>query len=196
VGCLGRLYDWQLPLERRALATAADMAAPGESERLLDVATGTGGLLRELSRRSARPAEVVGIDRSASMLAVASARGLPAGWRLLPGDIASLPFPDGRFDVVTACYLLHLLDREHRALTIAEIARVTREGGRAVTVTVEIRRPVSRTALTLLPRSSGLRPLDPRDELAAAGLKPLRAVFVRGGWPSLCVLARRSFTPL
>jgi ubiquinone/menaquinone biosynthesis C-methylase UbiE len=190
VGSLGRAYDWQLPLERRPLATAADLAAPGESERLLDVGTGTGGLLRELSRRSARPAEVVGIDRSATMLEVAS-RGLPAAWRLLPGDATNLPFPDRRFDVVTACYLLHLLDREGRARTITEIARVMRESARVVTVTVESRRPVSRTALTLLPRSSGLHPLDPRDELAAAGLEPLRAVFVRGGWPSLCVLAGR-----
>jgi ubiquinone/menaquinone biosynthesis C-methylase UbiE len=196
VGWLGRVYDWQLPLERCALATAADLAAPGESERLLDVATGTGGLLSELSRRSARPAEVVGIDRSASMLAVASGRGLPAGWRLLAGDARTLPFPDGRFDVVTACYLLHLLDQAGRAPTIAEIARVTREGARVVTVTVESRRPVSRTALKLLPRASGVHPLDPRDELAAAGLEPLRAVFVRGGWPSLCVLAQRTFSPL
>jgi ubiquinone/menaquinone biosynthesis C-methylase UbiE len=191
VRSLGHAYDWQLPLERRALATATDLAAPGESERVLDVGTGTGGLLRELSRRSARPGEVVGIDRSASMLAVASVSGLPAAWRLLPGDATNLPFPDRRFDVVTACYLLHLLDREGRARTIAEIARVTREGARVVTVTVESRRPASRTALTLLPRSSGLHPLDPTDELAAAGLEPLQAVFVRGGWPSLCVLAQR-----
>jgi hypothetical protein len=33
----------QLPLEECALATAADPAAPGESERLLDLASGTGG---------------------------------------------------------------------------------------------------------------------------------------------------------
>ena len=188
---LGRAYDWQLPLERAALATAVELAAPGESERLLDVATGTGGLLRELSLRSVRPAEVVGIDRSPSMLATAAAHVLPAGWRLLSGDARRLPFPDRRFDVVTACYLLHLLDRECRARAIAEIARVLREGARVVTVTVDSRRPVPRAALTRLPRLSGLRPLDPTDELRAAGLEPLRARFVRDGWPSLCVLAQR-----
>jgi ubiquinone/menaquinone biosynthesis C-methylase UbiE len=195
VGRLGRIYDWQLPLERAALETAAELAAPGESERLLDVATGTGGLLRELSRRCARPAEVVGIDRSGSMLAVAAAHGLPAGWQLLSGDAGRLPFPDRRFDVVTACYLLHLLDRECRARTIAEIARVLREGARVVTVTLESRRPVARAALTRLPRRSGLHPLDPRDELRAAGFEPLRARFVRNGWPSLCVLARLRLAP-
>jgi ubiquinone/menaquinone biosynthesis C-methylase UbiE len=193
VGPLGRIYDWQLPLERAALATAVDLAAISERERLLDVATGTGGLLRELARRHARPAEVVGIDRSASMLAVAAAHGLPAGWRLLAGDARRLPFPDRRFDVVTACYLLHVLDRECRARTITEIARVLREGARVVTVTVESRRPGARTALRRLPRWYGVRPLDPTDELRAAGLEPLRAEFVRGGWPSLCVLAERRF---
>jgi ubiquinone/menaquinone biosynthesis C-methylase UbiE len=193
VGLLARVYDWQVPLERAALATAVELAAPRESERLLDVATGTGGLLRELSRRRARPAEVVGLDRSASMLAAAARHGLPTEWRLLSGDARRLPFPDRRFDVVTACYLLHLLGRECRARAITEIARVLREGGRVVTITVESRRPVARAALTRLPRPSGLRPLDPTEELRAAGLEPLHARFVRDGWPSLCVLAERRF---
>ena len=192
MGPLGRIYDRQLPLERAALATAVELAAPSESERLLDVATGTGGLLRELARRRARPAEVVGIDRSTSMLAVAATHGLPARWRLLAGDARRLPFPDRRFDVVTACYLLHLLDQECRARTIAEITRVLRENARVVTVTVESRRPAARAVLKRLPRLSGLRPLDPSDELRAAGLEPRRARYVRDGWPSLCVLAQRS----
>jgi ubiquinone/menaquinone biosynthesis C-methylase UbiE len=191
VGVLGRIYDWQLPLERAALAAAVDLATPSESDRLLDVATGTGGLLRELSRRGPLPAEVVGVDRSTSMLAVASAKGLPAGWRLLESDAESLPFRDQWFDVVTACYLLHLLDREARARTIAELARVVLPGGRVVTVTVESRRPAARAALGRLPKRSGLRPHDPSHELRAAGLEPQRAKFVRDGWPSLCVLAQR-----
>jgi ubiquinone/menaquinone biosynthesis C-methylase UbiE len=191
VEVLGRLYDWQLPLERAALAAAAELAAPSESDRLLDVATGTGGLLRELSRRGRLPAEVVGIERSTSMLAVASGKGLPAGWMLVEGDAEALPFRDERFDVVTACYLLHLLDREARARTIAELARVALPGGRVVTVTVESRRPAVRAALARLPKRSGLRPLDPSHELRAAGLEPQRARFVRDGWPSVCVLAQR-----
>jgi ubiquinone/menaquinone biosynthesis C-methylase UbiE len=193
VQLLARVYDCQLPLERGALATAVELAAPRDTERLLDVATGTGGLLRELSLRRVWPAEIVGIDHSASMLSVAAAHKLPARWRLLSGDARRLPFPDRRFDVVTACHLLHLLDPECRARTFAEIARVLREGGRLVTVSVEARRPVARAALRRLPRPSGLRPLDPRNELRAAGLEPLRARFVREGWPSLCVVAQRRF---
>jgi ubiquinone/menaquinone biosynthesis C-methylase UbiE len=191
VGLLGRIYDWQLPLERAALAAAAELAAPSESDRLLDVGTGTGGLLRELAGRHTRLLEVVGVDRSASMLAAAAARGLPVGWRLLQGQAERLPFPDRRFDVVTACYLLHLLDGETRSRAIAEFARVVLPGGRVVTVTVEGRRPAGRAGLNSLPRWSGLRPFDPSHELRAAGLEPQRARFVRNGWPSLCVLAQR-----
>lgn len=188
---MGRVYDWQLGLERAALAAAVELAAPSERDRLLDVGTGTGGLLAELAWRGVRPAEAVGIDRSASMLAVAAAHALPAGWMLCSGDARRLPFAERRFDVVTACYLLHLLDSEVRGRTIAEIARVLRPGGRVVTVTVESRRSAARVALMRLPRPSGLCPLDPSGELLAAGLEPLRARFVQGGWPSLCVLAQR-----
>ncbi len=158
------------------------------ADRVLDVATGTGGLLRELARRDVGAAEVVGVDRSAAALALATAR-LPAGWRVLPGDARQLPFADASFDVVTASYLLHLLRPHDRAKVLSEIARVLRPGGRVVTVTVQSRRPVTRAMLDLLPRFSGLRPLDPTDDLAAAGLAPVRARFSSAGWPSLCVLA-------
>ena len=188
IGLLARAYDRQLPLERAALAAAVELAAVGPDDRLLDVATGTGGLLRELARLDARPAEVAGIDRRAAALAVAAER-LPAGWRLTAGDARRLPFADGRFDVVTACYLLHLLDPVDRRKVLAGIARVLRPGGRVVTVTLHSRNAASAAALGLLPRSSGLRPLDPVDELAAAGFVPLRARFMTAGWPSLCVLA-------
>ena len=57
---LGRLYEWQLPLERQALAAAAELAAVQPGERLLDVATGTGALPRALAARGARPGEAVG----------------------------------------------------------------------------------------------------------------------------------------
>lgn len=187
MGLLARAYDGQLPLERTALAQAVELAAVQRHDHLLDVATGTGGLLRELARTDARPAEVVGVDRCASALALA-ARRLPLGWRLTSGDARRLPFADRRFDIVTACYVLHLLSPAARMQVLSEIARVLRPGGRLVTVTVHSQRTVTRATLGILPRSSGLRPLDPRSELAAAGLAPVRARFTSSGWPSLCVL--------
>lgn len=191
MGLFGRLYESQLPLERAALRAAAELAAVAQGERLLDVGTGTGGLLRELAGRGIRPAEVVGIDASTSMIEVAAASGLPDRWKLLAGDAQRLPLPDDHFDVVTSCYLLHLLGWTVRRRVLREIVRVLRRNGRLVTVTVDSHRPISRAALERLPRRVGLRPLDPSEELRAAGLDPVQGRFSAAGWPSLCVLAHR-----
>lgn len=181
-------YDWQLRLEEEALATAAELAAVRPGERVLDVATGTGGLLRELAARRARPGQAVGLDRSGSMLALAATR-LPPDWSLVRGDARHLPFPNRSFDVVSACYLLHLLSVDDGREVLAELARVVRPDGRVVTITVESRRAAGRALLASLPRRTGLRPLDPSRQLRAAGLRPVRARFVSSGWPSLCVLS-------
>ena len=191
VGLVGRLYEWQLPLERRALAAAAELAAVQPGERLLDVATGTGALPRALAARGARPGEAVGLDCSASMLAVAAAR-LPPDWSLLRGDAKRLPFADQSFDLVSACYLLHLLGPDDRRQVLSEMARVLRPRGRLVTITTDSRQRITRTPLTRIPRWSGLRALNPSREFGAARLRPLRARFVPSPWPSLCVLGERT----
>lgn len=127
------VYDWQLWLERPALAAALDLASTRPEERLLDLGTGTGALLRELARREERPHEAVGVDASAAMLARAPT--LPAGWSLREADVTALPFPDASFEVVTAVYLLHVLERETRRGALVEARRVLAAGGRLVTVT-------------------------------------------------------------
>ncbi|HUP21982.1 MAG TPA: methyltransferase domain-containing protein, partial [Thermoanaerobaculia bacterium] len=69
---LARIYDCQLRLERPALHVAIDLAAVTSGERLLDLGTGTGALLRELAEREDRPHIALGIDTSRKMLAQAS----------------------------------------------------------------------------------------------------------------------------
>ena len=195
---VARLYDLQLRLERPALDRAVALAGVAADERLLDVATGTGGLLHRLADRPVRPTSVVGVDVSSAMLA--RARPLPDGWELVKADARGLPFEDATFDVVTAAYLFHTLDKQARGDILAECRRVLRGDGRLVTVTVS--RPRSRVGarlagpiIWLARRSSGalagLRPLDPRSEIEAAGFTVERAAAVGGaGYPSLCVLAR------
>lgn len=198
---VARLYDLQLWLERRALDRAVTLAGVAADERLLDVATGTGGLLRRLAARPVRPVEAVGVDASSAMLARAGR--LPDGWKLVEADARTLPFEDASFDVVTAAYLLHTLDRPARGAVLAQCRRVLRPGGRLVTVTVSLPPSAGVAGLLVAPvvwlarRSSGalrgLRPLDPRAEIEAAGFRVERAAAVRGpGYPSLCVLARRA----
>ena len=192
------LYRLQQPLERPALRALASMLDVGESESVLDIATGTGALLRQLARAHVRPRSVVGVDRSSAMLA--RVPKLPPGWGLALQDAAALPFPDDCFDVVTASYLLHLLDPAERAAVIGEVKRVLAPGGRFGSITVAPpRRALSRMASSplraLAERSNGamagLRPLDPRRELEQAGLHPVSARRVRLGYPSLCVVCER-----
>ncbi|HWO71315.1 MAG TPA: class I SAM-dependent methyltransferase [Actinomycetota bacterium] len=118
----------QDPRWRRFLVSRAGVA-PGA--RVLDVATGTGLVARELARRGAR---VVGLDQSEAMVAEAVRRARRAGFsgrlRFVLGRAERLPFPDGAFDAVTFTYLLRYVDDPEA--TVAELARVLRPGGRLV----------------------------------------------------------------
>jgi ubiquinone/menaquinone biosynthesis C-methylase UbiE len=191
-------YDRQLFLERRALNTLLDLIALRPGERMLDVGTGPAPLLAELAKREgARKAmRVVGLDSSAEMLA--RAPELPGGWELVEGDAARLPFTDASFDVVTAGYLLHILDPPEREAAIGEIARVLRSGGRAGVVTVAPPRgrlahaataPLRARAARSEGRLRGMRPLDPGLELGVAGLAETRRERTLLGYPSLCLTA-------
>ncbi len=195
---LAALYDLQLPLERRALQALARGLRVDRGDRVLDVGTGTGAMLRELAALPDPPRLATGVDRSAAMLA--RVPSLPRGWELVEADAAELPFDSASFDRVVLGYLLHLLDREERRAVLAEAQRVLRPGGLLGTITVAP--PVGRTAqavwapLRAVARRGGgllrgLLPLDPTDELIAAGLRPLRRQRTRGGYPSLGLIAAR-----
>lgn len=193
------LYDVQLALERSALRAAIELASPRPDELLLDLATGTGALLRLLARRPDRPRRAVGIDASAAMLR--RAPPLPAGWGLIEGDARRLPLTTGAVDVVTCAYLLHLLHERARHATLAEIARILRPGGRAVVVTLLQPRgvagrallgPLQRAACAVFGPEAGWCPLDPTDELAGTGLSARRRWVRTRGYASLCLLAERT----
>ena len=122
----------QDPRWRAAMVAALD-ARPGE--RVLDVATGTGMVARDLVRRYG--VEVVGLDQSPQMLAAARARlarspELAARVTLLEGQAERLPFADGEFDHLTFTYLLRYVDDP--AATLRELARVVKPGGRIATL--------------------------------------------------------------
>src|ERR1700728_5021097 len=79
---------------------AADLAAVGPGDRVLDVATGTGDLALELATRVAPSGEVVGSDFSERMLEVArkKAHGAPASISFEAGNALALPYPDDSFE--------------------------------------------------------------------------------------------------
>src|SRR5919107_5514927 len=86
-------------LHHRWRERAADLAAVTPGSRALDVATGTGDLAIELSRRVTPGGEVVGSDFSEGMLA--RARRKAPGLRFEWGDAMRLPYADDEFDAAT-----------------------------------------------------------------------------------------------
>ncbi len=194
---LAARYDAQLWLERKPLRAALNLARPDEDDRLLDVGTGTGAVLKWLARDARRPRQVTGVDRSAAMLARVGP--LPVGWGVLLADVSSLPLESESFDVAVASYVLHVLDAPGRMPALTEIHRVLRPGGVLVTVTPALPlrsdNPVHRRIVRWLEREAGPRrgllPLDPRTLLVAAGFDVEQTRRVWMGYPSLCVRALR-----
>ena len=90
---------------------------------MLDVATGTGLVAYELVRRGF---DVTGVDQSPEML-VRARRRFGDGVELVEASAESLPFDDASFDHLTVTYLLRYV--EDPGTTLAELARVVREGG-------------------------------------------------------------------
>lgn len=100
-----------------------DAVGAGPGMRLLDVATGPGYIA---ARAAELGAEVVGLDFSDTMLALARSRTPDV--EFVNGDATSLPFDDAAFDGVTVAFLLLHLGTPERAAR--EAARVLRPGGR------------------------------------------------------------------
>jgi demethylmenaquinone methyltransferase/2-methoxy-6-polyprenyl-1,4-benzoquinol methylase len=113
---LGQDERWRRFLVSRVEAGARDT--------VLDVATGTGAVARELLAR--KGCTVVGLDQSPEMLAEARRR-LPPDVTLVKGQADSLPFPDAAFDALTFTYLLRYVPEP--GATLRELARVVRPGG-------------------------------------------------------------------
>jgi len=142
---LGPTYDrysallsfGQDPRWRRFLVSRLDV---DRGDTVLDVATGTGLVARELVRRHG--CSVVGLDQSPQMLAVAAerTRGLPV--RLVEGSAEELPFADSEFDALTFTYLLRYVDDPNA--TLRELARVVRPGGTIAMLEFALPRGVSR----------------------------------------------------
>jgi demethylmenaquinone methyltransferase / 2-methoxy-6-polyprenyl-1,4-benzoquinol methylase len=123
-------------LDRRWRRIAGHQAGLTAGDRALDVCCGTGDLAFTLAEVC--PAcDVVGLDLTPEMLTrareKASARrrrGRPTPSAFVEGDVLDLPFVDDEFAAVTAGWGVRNVPDVGRAF--AEMARVTRPGGRVV----------------------------------------------------------------
>jgi len=112
---------------------AADVAAAAaEGARVLEVGCGPGHLSIRLARQHGL--HVTGLDLDPAMIERARANAERAGDgderrpSFLVGDVASIPFPDGSFDLVVGTLSMHHWADPTAGL--AEIARVLRPGAR------------------------------------------------------------------
>ncbi len=126
-------YDWEnaRTLGRRDLPFWKKLIARADG-RVLELGCGTGRLLVPLARFGA---DIVGIERSESMLAYAIARlrrlRSPVKARVLRGDIRELPFRTNQFSVVMAPYgmLQSLTTDADLASVLASVGRVLKKDG-------------------------------------------------------------------
>lgn len=126
-------YDWEnaQTVGRRDIAFWQRMAARADGP-ILELGCGTGRVALPVAKQGAT---VVGIDRSASMLARARTRvrraKLGSRLQLIRGDIRHLPFPDRSFPLVMAPYgiLQSLLDEALLAATLQDVRRVLSRDG-------------------------------------------------------------------
>jgi demethylmenaquinone methyltransferase/2-methoxy-6-polyprenyl-1,4-benzoquinol methylase len=140
---------------------AVERLGAGPGSLVLDVATGTGLVARDLARRGAR---VIGLDQSAGMLAQASRLGVP----LVRASAVSLPFRTESFDGLSFTYLLRYVDDVPS--TVAELVRVLRPG--AAMISVEFGRPSGRAT-------------GPLWNLYSLGVFPAGTRLISRGWRSV-----------
>lgn len=114
----------------------ADLAGLKPGESVLDVGCGTGTLAIVVRRRVGATGNVCGIDASEEMIARSREKGRRAGIEIdfQNGLIETLPFPDGRFDVVLSTLMLHHLPRRLRRHGVGEMCRVLKPEGRLLVV--------------------------------------------------------------
>lgn len=123
--------SWVHAQMRQAAEELLDAAAVSSSDRVLDVACGTGVVARAAARRCGAPGQVTGADLSAGMLEAAARFAAEAGisgidWAEC--DAAAMPFGDASFDVVLCQQGLQFMPDKPGAM--AAMARVLKPGGR------------------------------------------------------------------
>jgi trans-aconitate 2-methyltransferase len=100
------------------------LLAPEPGDRILDIGCGTGQLTETIARSGA---EVLGVDRSAEMIAQARSNYPALAFEI--GDAAALPYT-AEFDAVFSNAVLHWVKDARGA--VAGVARALKPGGRFV----------------------------------------------------------------
>ncbi len=101
-----------------------------DGDRVLDICTGTGSLLRSLTQRVKERGIVVGLDFSIGMLEAAKTKSFDLNnVYLLQADASALPFQENVFHVVTCSHAFYELKGETQEHCMKEVGRVLTPAG-------------------------------------------------------------------
>jgi len=117
----------------RAHRVALSLSGVRDGMKVLEVATGSGEMFRNLLRTNPR-----GLTCGVDLPQNRAARPRRSARRRIPGvrahcqavDARTMPFQDETFDAVVCCYLLELLNEDDIVRTLNEMHRVLRPRGR------------------------------------------------------------------
>jgi SAM-dependent methyltransferase len=163
-----KTWDRRFGDDLPAYAAAVDAIGIKPGAVVADIGCGTGRALAPLRAAVGLAGVVLGLDVTAQMLDTAREPALRAQAALAVADARSLPLRDGALDVTfTAGLITHLPDV---VAGLAELARVTRSGGR-----LALFHPSGRIALAAR-HGRTVMPGEPLD------VEPLRRNLAAAGW--------------
>lgn len=173
-------------LNRLPGGTSASVAAirrlldGADDATILDAGTGRADMPTAFAARGWRS---VGLDRNPKVLASARrASDHEPSVEIVDGDVRSLPFADGAFEVAHASLLIHHFDPDEAVTALRELARVGRRG----IVVNDLRRGILPLAATwAMIAAAGRSPVTRRDGMVsvrrAYTLRELDELLARAG---------------
>lgn len=138
---IAHIYDLMAEHSEQPMRDAGlELLAAQPGERVLEIGYGTGHCLVSLAEAVGDAGQVLGIDLSDKMQALAeellAQRGLSERVELKRGDATSLPYDDASLDGIFTSFTLELFDTPEIPQVLAECLRVLRPAGRMVVVAV------------------------------------------------------------
>ena len=138
-GQMGRYAPWYdlimllmtLGNEKKLRKKTIQLSQMKIGDKVLEIGCGTGTLSIEAKAQVGVTGEVVGIDIAPEMVAKARKKAERSVVDVFfqEGSIATIPFPDNRFDVVICSFMIFHMPEDVRRKGIAEIHRVLKPGG-------------------------------------------------------------------
>jgi len=193
---VGRFFLWGMNRSHSSLTDWGLKHVPIErSSSILDVGCGGGRTIQKMAA-IATAGEVCGVDYSEGSVAASravNAKGIKAGRvEIHHASVSQLPFPDRKFDLVTAVethYYWPDLPRDAR-----EVLRVTKPGGVLIVIAESYKGSKLDALQAVAMRALGAAHMtldEHRAWLAAAGFSDVQVDEERGkGW--MCVTGRRA----